>query len=233
MKSWIVYASLTVVFFASCAGYSKHPIDLNPLPVRKSLFGIWKAIEDTDKANFILVQADTDVFLNHQQILQHYGSISGYANMLNRDQVEQFGKHEINFDSAAVLRIIEGNKKNSVSNKNYYYFSYLNRGGKNCSYCQWHGYSSLVDSSHFLNLRYQTDEEDGYVFVKLFESNLDTIIAMIVTDPTMRDFQASSHVKRKIENNLGNRFFYSDTFHFYKVRSGHFSIKEARKIANE
>lgn len=52
-------AAITLAF-ASC-NYSKFPLDEKPVvKADPSLFGIWKAVNDTDKRNFILVQGAAD-----------------------------------------------------------------------------------------------------------------------------------------------------------------------------
>ena len=52
-----------IVSIVACKSYSKYTIDDHAIVRSDSgLFGIWKAVEDTDKANFILVQSPYDLF---------------------------------------------------------------------------------------------------------------------------------------------------------------------------
>jgi hypothetical protein len=58
----LVSILLFTLFMVCCKSYSKYTIDEKPLiKIDTGLLGIWRAIEDTDKANFILVQNNYDV----------------------------------------------------------------------------------------------------------------------------------------------------------------------------
>ena len=65
MNRYLQY--FTVIAFAAlmggCERYAKFAIDKEPtIKIDSSLLGSWKAVEDTDKKNFILVQSSYDNF---------------------------------------------------------------------------------------------------------------------------------------------------------------------------
>ena len=71
MNRYIQYciSILLITLIAGCKSYSKYTIDDRPLiKIDTSLFGTWKAREDTDTKNFILIQNFYDVAHKYKEM---------------------------------------------------------------------------------------------------------------------------------------------------------------------
>ena len=63
MKKFIVIALLISVSFCACKSYSRYSIDQQPqISIDTRMLGTWKAIEDTDAKNCVVVQCYRDLF---------------------------------------------------------------------------------------------------------------------------------------------------------------------------
>ena len=97
---------------SGCKSVSKFAIEQEPkIEIDTNFLGIWKAVEDTDKANFILVQSKIDLYKTF---------IDVYNNM---DSIYK--------DSSTYAECIDDLEKR---NANLFYFSYMNRHGLNALY---------------------------------------------------------------------------------------------------
>ncbi len=209
------------IYFGGCRGYSKYTIDEKPqLIIDTSLLGIWKAIEDTDKADYILVQTSHDVF---------HRTVTKYPEYSRSD---------------APFMDYKENKNQ------YYFITRMDHHGINPHYQQWNAFTSYVNNATFLNIKYvyspsayltpgspvNTDgDEEGYLLVRVLNINptKNRITTATVADTFMKHIKSSKEVRAYVEKNLDNPAFYSDTFHFYKVSNYHESLNESINRANK
>ena len=238
-------AVLTLVFIWSCKSYSKYTIDEYPqVKIDSSLYGIWKAVEDTDKANFILVQSPYDIFHNFDW-LYHLDSSQKRAYLLDRFPKDtQWVKEEM--DHKIDVATLYERYDNFIKKQDYYYYiTYFSNHGKNPRYQQWSSFTSIVNNKEFLNIPYRyvpmsdgrfltEQQEDGYFFVRLININkaYDTITTAIIADTKLKYLTSSKQVREHIEKNINKASFYCDTLHFYKVSGYHLFADKAMQTAN-
>jgi hypothetical protein len=245
MGKILFYGGLLIITLnAGCNGYAKFKIDEKPVTKTDSgLLGIWKAVEDTDKANFVLLQSPYDMF-DRTRFWFNLDSI-GRRNYIDKNFSERHLFQEFIFlrDTSAYFQSYADFLKD---NHLKYFMTYMNFHGENPKYSAWSATLSAVKKTRFLNIKYRYaplideakftfgDEEDGYFFVRLISVNAtyDTVTTAIVADPQMKLLKSSKEVRVRIEKNINNSSFYSDTMHFYKVSSYHASQAEAIKKAN-
>lgn len=174
------------------------------------MLGIWKAVEDTNSKNFIVVQ-------DGYSIRHDYKLTDSQAKML--------------FD------------KQSRDGK--YYITYLNREGRYPLYNQWGAVLSDIDGARFLTEEYSYgylpaeivppgNLKRGYFFIRLVRMNKaqDTLVTAIVADTTLKYCTSAREVGRRMEEYRNKASFYSDTVHWYKINSYHYSINGSKAIAN-
>lgn len=192
-----------VVLSIGCKSYSKHPIDEKPLvKIDNRILGLWKAVEDTDKANYIIIQNYSDV----QEIDTH------------RPDIEAKNKH-------CFLYMTYMNW--SGENPRYQQFSVFPSKIKGETFLNvMYTYTPMVNGAYVVER-----EEDGYFFVKLIRVTTDTIVTAIVADTTLKQLPNSKEVRNRLEKNSSKRGFYSDTMHFYKVSAYH-NLKGSQPYAN-
>jgi len=216
------YASLLLACaaaFASCRNYSRFPIDENPrINSDNNLLGIWKAVEDTNKLDYILVQNATDL----------YGITS---DKVANEELSAAGKRKMVAANSNLLR----------QTSRFYYLTRQENDGTNPHYFQWHSYLSKIGNVRFLNVAYRNVEkeakdgtrEEGYFFVKVIKLTQDSLVTAIVADPTLRFLKNTSEVRSRIAKHLNNPYYYSDTLHFYKVSNYHASVDGSVHEANK
>ncbi len=215
--SYIIHV-LIIVLFWGCKSYSKFAIDKNAtIKIDTNLLGIWKISEDTDKANYLLVQSPYDVYLSA------YSSDSPHYDPQYYERYDRF----------------------LLCNNSKYFITRFTAHGKNPQYQQWDAFLSKVKAEKFINInyaytpytngRYETEREThGYFFVRLMKVNTtyDSMAITIATDTTLRSTTSSKEVRKMIQRNLDNPAFYKDTLHCYKVSGYHLSLVESMKKAN-
>jgi len=198
----------------SCNNYSRYAIDVSPvIKTNHDYLGIWKCKEDMDKNNTIIVQTFDDVTAN---LVKQYGSIEKFENKV----------HDHRLDSE---------KKNRAFNY------YITSNFKNNQYFQWTVFMSEINNAKFLNVTYRSINADrntkpsnlmeisGYLFLKILDASSQQIVATIVRDSTLKMQKSSIDVRNIIAKNINNKYFYSDTLHFYKINSYHSDINIALK----
>ena len=225
MKTVIRY-SIFILQFAmafGCKSYSKYPIDEKPLvKIDTNLLGIWKVVEDTNKKDYILVQTrDNDHPQNH-------------------------GK-----------RKEEKKEGYFMNNERCYYVTRVDADGRNPHYYFWGVFLSTVGREMYFNVSYLyqplpvkstappdpkewyaretysvADEESGYFFVHIINISHNSMTTAVVADTTLKYLTSAKEVRNRIEKNLNNPGFYSDTLHFYKVSSYHESLSGSMLRAN-
>lgn len=222
MKNSIYLLLLASVSFLAtgCKSYSLYSIDEDPsVKIDEGLLGIWKAVEDTNKKDYILIQ-------------RHY---------------DLHGNFDDTHDKSSMSPEMYATRKKGFEDKNKYeyYFTRMASNGINPLYENWPVFISEVMGMRFLNIQYRNlviengrwqrdKDEEGYFFVRLIRMNKskDTLTTCIVADKSMKLLPNSETVRERITKNLKNPKFYSDTLHFYKVSGFHADLKESKKIAN-
>jgi len=110
-------------------------------------------------------------------------------------------------------------------NENNYAVSYLNRGGSNRVYENFHVYFSKISGSLFFNVPYGNYNfdtkilDEGFFFLKLVDIDkrgFDMTLAM-VADPAIKDCKSSKEVSDLIAKNINNAAFYDQPLHFHKI----------------
>ena|ERR1700677_2943700 len=117
--------SLFVVLTIACKSVSPYSIDSQPVvKIDTDLLGIWKAKEDTDKKNFVLIQNNYDVYSK----LYNYNS--GSYNIYNKDYfISYFHMHGGGPLYEQFASFLSEVKKNKFLNVSYTNFK-----------TDWHGY---------------------------------------------------------------------------------------------
>jgi hypothetical protein len=236
---------MTLFLFAamlSCKSVSKYTIDEKPLIKTDSAFyGVWKAVEDTDKANYILIQSPYDIY-HHVDWWYHMDSVKKRTYfdekfLADPDRVRMAFAKDVTMLNDAYEEFKE--KKD-----HYYYITYFNRHGKNPLYQQWHSFLSKVNNATFLNVPYRYvpimnghangPSKVGFFFVRLIKISpaFDSITTAVVSDTTLWQLTSSKEVRDRLTKNMNKPTFYSDTLHFYKVSGYHLSLEESKQKAN-
>lgn len=218
----VVSAALAIL---SCKSYSKYPIDAKAsIKPARELLGIWKAIEDTNKFDFILVQNSEDVFKDFQRKFEKYKSGGSQDKKIYDDAYNVYLIHK----------------------DHYLYLTRMMDSGRSSSYRQFRSFFSTVGNQEYLNIEYRYStgfgdiehkngaDEAGYLFFRILKTNpsFDTITLAVISDTTLKQLKNSSEVRRRIANNIHVKTFYGDTLVFYKVSGYHASLDRAVIEAN-
>ena len=206
------YCCIVIMFIfwmVGCKSYSKYTIDSKPsIKIDTGLLGIWKAVEDTDKANFILIQNLDDA---EYKIEEKWRKKNKSYETRDYDYyltyMHQHGSHPHYRQFTAFLSTVNKSKFLNVA---YYYTPYV--------------------KGHPIN----NQSEEGYFFVRLvhLSRKYDTLVTAIVADTTLKYLKSSAEVRERITKNVNNPAFYSDTLHFYKVSRYHARLGESILKAN-
>ncbi len=248
MKRYLNYmmAILIAASIAGCKSYAKFTIDKDPeLKTDSMWLGTWKAVEDTDSHNFILIQSPYDLF--QSQAKWHNMDTAERRKYLKKEFADDttrlnFVLNSVNNHEAMYYEAYDRFMKENGWN---YYTTYFNRHGKNPLYQQWINYFSEINGKRFLNFEYRyvpsfyggpadAKSVEGYFFVRIISMNAtyDTLTTAIVADSTLKYLKNSGEIRNRIARNVDNPAFYSDTVHFYRVNYYHASMHEAVKRAN-
>lgn len=129
-----------------------------------------------------------------------------------------------------------------LTNKTKYIFiTYMNNGGRNPIYQQFHAFFSKVNNSTFLNISYNgtgepSSPKEGYFFARIasenFQLSTKTLILEIVTDARVSGAFSSDQLKSYFENNIEKTELFGRTLHLYKVSNYHTSIAGSKVAAN-
>lgn len=226
---------LLTACLAGCQSYSKYTIDEKPIvKYDNNLLGIWKAVEDTNRFDYIIIQNRRDVYEDLSQMATNYLNDSEAGKYWSRDRVRES---------------ITSGYKSYIDDKfkeQKFYISRMDKGGRNPHYERWGTFISKIGTSAFLNIPYHyypdvvaegADEEgqSGYFFLRILQisegGNLITVAA--VKDPALRYLENSGEVRRRIAAKMHLPSYYSDTLHFYKVSDYHASVKGSVTFANK
>ncbi|MCW3121027.1 MAG: hypothetical protein JWQ38_519 [Flavipsychrobacter sp.] len=220
---------MALIVAIGCRSVSKYTIDSNPVTKTDSgLLGIWKAMEDTSVADFILVQSPYDV---HHPII-------GWDSVNKRPAI--IGEGNIADKRLAATLDVERTKRErheEIMKEQglYYYITYFNHHGINPLYQQWTAFPSVVGNSKFLNVYYQDEHIlGGHFFVRLIHINksYDSITTAIIADTTLDMLNNAKELRNRVTKNIKSPSFYSDTLHFYKANGYHLTLKGAVLKAN-
>jgi hypothetical protein len=222
---------------AGCKSVSKFSIDDHALVKADSgLLGIWKAVEDTDKADYFLVQSPYDLFhhaewwynLDSSQrreiFIKRFGEKYMEDTMLGR---VAYYKNETMFRES----YDDFKRKQGL----YYYITRMDSHGENPHYQQFTAFISEIKKTKFLNISYHDENTDGYFFVKLIHisKGYDSITTAIVADTALGNLTSVKDVRSRLEKNMDKKRFYSDTLHLYKVNGYHSDLSGSASRANE
>jgi len=202
---YYIFVILFATFVYACKSVSKYAIDEKPgIKIDTNILGIWKAVEDTDRANFVLVQNNYDA--THLQEEYKYGSYAIYNNDYFITYMNMHGQNSLYHQFTSFLSKVKGTEFLNVT----------------------YSYSPYADHK-FTGMTYE-----GFFFVRLIHINasFDTITTAIVADTTIKNLKSNGEVRRRIAKNLNTASFYSDTLHFYKVSGYHLSSNESKLRAN-
>jgi len=236
MIKYFIWPAFCLVLLG-CKNYSGYALDDKPIvKLDTSLCGIWKCAEDTDKANFVLVQTLDD-------LLKEPPSAKSPADMLRES-----GYHMKDEDTAAYNKrshdVEDSIKREWEKRKDYpYQLTYFDHHGINPHFQTFDATESIVKGKRFLNVYYHHvpldskgnrlgEEEEGYLLVRLLQVSNKSIVTAMVADTTLKYAQSAAEVRKKVTNGLNNSHYYSDTMHFYKVNNYHVGFWDAPKHAN-
>jgi hypothetical protein len=231
----------------SCKSYSRYAID-NKATVKKdsSLLGIWKIEEDSDKANFILVQSCYDLLSQSKKWLDMSPAEKRVAILKADSNINRGFLESTILPSHEDTVMYEEECAKCLKQQDYYYYlTYFNGHGKGPEYEQWEAFPSTINNMKFINVSYRYEpyindtlvtgqEEEGYFFVRIININptYDTITTAIVADTTLKYLPNATEVRKLIERKGKMASFYSDTVHLYKVSGYHLSMGKSVEIAN-
>ena len=207
MKNLLI-ACLFAACLSGCKSYSKYTIDDKPsIKIDTGLLGIWKAVADTDKADYVVFQNQDDIFSKHPEYMdsleKKFGDRFYYVTrMNNHGQNPHYNQFRAFLSDLNNMRFL---------NITYHYVPWFDGNGE------------IGDP-----------EIKGYFFVRIIYINpsYDSMKIAVVADTTLKDLTSSKEVRNRFEKNVSKPGFYSDTFIFYKVSGYHKSINESRVIAN-
>ena len=208
MKIYFFQFNAVIIFttvIISCKNVAKYSMDNKPaIKIDTNLCGIWKVVEDTDKADYILVQ--------------------------NYDDVLYVPSNKEKRPNEGDLNYTDYQEKKDY----FYYVTRMDSHGRNPHYQQWGAFLSKLNGIKFLNIAYFYGIKSGYIFAKILEVNNthNRITVAVIADTTLKDLNSSKDVSSRIKKNINNSTFYSDTIHFYKVSSFHSSLHGSVAIAN-
>ncbi len=109
----------------------------------------------------------------------------------------------------------------SVTKKNDFEYLVAVKLSGNSKTDKFPAYLSQVGNGYFLNIADQEDDSiKGYSFMRLIDINMsgNTITAAFVSDSMLAKLNNSAEVRRRIETNLNNPMFYSDTAILSKIK---------------
>lgn len=230
MKNSILFCmGLVLTFFVTgCDSYSKYTIDEKPMVKADArLLGIWKAVGDTNRFDYFLIQNGEDT---------------------HKEFVEWMGKHrgEEKDRNEAVKMIVDRYKKGDAKNPYILYLTRMDKNGTNRHYENFTSTISKIGTATFLNIPYRNvstedgemateKEESGYFFVRIlsFNPNASLVKIAVVHDPSLRYLSSSKQVRKQIAANMNRSSYYSDTITLYKVSGYHESKKGSITVANK
>ena len=142
----IIGAILLAACIGGCKSYAKYAIDkAGEVKIDSSLLGSWKAVEDTDKANFILVQSSYDMFRPAQEWHEKDTAEKRkdiYERVKDTARARFIWEGELDKGDA---QYYESYYKFLAENNCNYYITYFNRHGRNPLYEEWTGFLSDVN----------------------------------------------------------------------------------------
>ncbi len=187
-----------------CKSYSKYPIDATPkIKIDTGILGLWKAVEDTDKANYFCIESDYNT------------------------EVPNIPSFKFEHDNKSCLYYItymDMHGSNPLYQQFYAFISIINR--QNFLNIAYH-HTPYVDG-RFVSEK----DEKGYFFTRLIKVTKDSIITAVVADTTLKQLTNSKDVRKRLEKNSSRPSFYSDTMHFYRVSSYRGGLKGSEVYAN-
>lgn len=218
MKNYILYALVFILGLgmAGCQGYAEFPIDEQPrVKVDTNMFGIWKALEDTNRYDYFIIQTADDLFRDYGQWLS------------------QTYKESANSTDEFVERF----KKMRAEREYKYFITRMDKDGLNKHYEHFGAYPSKVGRATFINIPYVNSDnmdEQGFFFVRVLDVKHNNYLMTIavVGDKSLRYMKSSAAVRKHIAKNVNNPYFYSDTLHLVRVSTYHESVMDSRNIAN-
>lgn len=220
---------LLAACIAGCQSYSKHSIDEQPIvKFDNNLLGIWKAVEDTNRYDYIIIQNRRDVYEDLVQMVSGFLNDSDASKSWSRDRVRE--------------SIADDYKRycDDKYKEQKFYISRMDHGGRNPHYERWEAFVSKIGTSTFLNVPYhyhpdEGEDQSGYFFLRILRisegGNLIAVAA--VKDPALRYMESSREVRKRISEKMLLPSYYSDTLHFYKVSDYHASVEGSVAVANK
>jgi hypothetical protein len=204
---WFGVCLLLLAIVVGCKSASLLTIDARPVvEADSSLLGRWRAVGDTARADYILVQSYSDHYEQFRKQFAAYGD-------------EQRIKQE--FDKVC---------PDYDEHKNYVYF--ITRqvmDGQNPHIMQWPATLSRVKENRFLNLMYWNENAKAcYFFIRILSVNSrhDTCAIAGVSDKALKAAGRPKGIRGKIAKNINTPGFYADTLQLYKVSGYHATFDE-------
>ena len=192
--------SAAVALFFSCSSFSDYPIDENAqFATDPAFLGDWKALEDTDKANFARIgKVDVSAveIKSYSKGKDVYKAYNYYISYFNRH-----GKNQYFTGYSSFLSKVNG-----------------------VSFINIQGHCMPIDSIIFL-----LDKEDvtlasrdkwGYLFARILNINEahDSFSVATVSDVNLATLKSSKDVRDYFSKKMNSPKFYKDTLHFYRVK---------------
>jgi hypothetical protein len=204
-KSIISAVTLFILLLCTaCRSYSPYRLEMVPSNIDTNLLGIWKAEEDTDRANYFLVQSE------------------GYR----YPETSKFKSDNRYLSTTSTYFITYMDHKGI--NPHYQQFSaWLSKIGQArfLTILYWH---QKVDSAG----EYYRDW--GYFFVRLIDFNAERkkLTTAIIADTTLPRIGSMDELRRLVQVNIEESTFYSDTMHLTKISDFHSGLSESQVYAN-
>ncbi len=206
MNRIVLFAAAVILMTLEikCKSFSKYRIDEKPeIKIDSSLFGIWKAVEDTDKANYILVQSHSDIVAGTGSTdSSFYNTYFYYFTYMSRHgtnrRYEKFNAFLSKVENVNFLNIV-------------------------------YSYTPHVGGEFKIE---QTEEGYLFVRLIYLNHTKDSLITTIVADTTLKYLAGTDMVRKQIRDKLNAPAFYADTMHFYKVSNYHSSLNGSKIEAN-
>ena len=184
---------LFALFLGACKSIAKYPIDDKPcILIDNSLLGAWTAAEDTDQANYILVQDYNDVFQHDEgtnsidrKYAYYFSCMTGHGKYATYGQLESF------VSKVGKSMFFNIPYRNEVINKRTGEFT-----------------GDVIRGYFFIRI------------IDINPSKTEMITAL-VADTSLVKLKSSKELRNYIAKNIDNPRFYSDTLHFRKTSNFH------------
>lgn len=208
------------------------------IKIDSGFYGIWKAVEDTDKANFILVQSSFDDFhkIDTWFRMDSLEKLKFFYAILPKQEVDErlVGTGFLRNDTAEYIK----DRQNFINDNGFMcYISYFNYHGQNQLYEMWRSFFAQIGTSQFLVVAGSSESTNllnatSYVQILKVNSAKDSMTVAIL-DTTLKQVHSKEALYKRLEEETQKNTVHKKIFHLYKVSGYHLTADGAVEMANK